>query len=370
MFGLNSYYVGGAVIGGVIGIYLFSILFRYALLGRSGKKFQQMWVVCLTGIVAIGFSAFGDGTDGFVNRITNSPNMVQIVSYSLPAMLLAFLVWWQTDDTPQPPETKTTGSIVGRAIALVFVIPMILIGLGNIGGSIYSLAVNGPPPGPGLGVSRAEMRDIMLNGDMAPFWQLVNERVPQDMDYIIERMFTQEGEIRNVAQGRQILNQELVDYRVSLATYASALNDLQRKDILRTSLDMLRAFEDRPALCLDLAMTGGQNMTQEQLLSAQDLLNRSLIVTTEGLLDARLAAVSGTSVPRPPTEQDYGMLVQLLYERGVPEDQLQALFTQDASHPQFCQAQIEFLTAVIDLEGASGEAVRSEVSQAILVARQ
>lgn len=368
MFGFNRYYVGGAVIGGFIGIYLFSVLFRYALLGRSGTKLQQMWVVLLTGIVAIGFSAFGDGTDGFVNRITNAPNIVQIVAYSLSALLVAFFIWWRTDDTLPPPETKTTGSIVGRAIALVFVIPMILIGLGNIGGSIYSLAVNGPPPGPGLGVSRAEMRDIMLNGDLAPFWQVVNERAPKDMDYIIERMFAQEGEMRNVQQGRQFLNQELVNYRVSLAPYAPALNDEQRKDILQTTLDMMRAFEDRPALCLDLVMTGGQNMTQEQLLSAQDLLNRNMIVFTESLLDARKAAAGGTSVPQPPTEQDYGALIQILYERGVPEDQLQALFNEDASHPQFCKAQIAFLDAVIDLEGASGEAVRSEVSQAMLIA--
>lgn len=368
MFGFNPYYVGGAVIGGVIGIYLFSVLFRYALLGRSCTKLQQMWVVLLTGIVAIGFSAFGDGTDGFVNRITNAPNMAQIVAYSLSALVVAIFVWWRTDDTPPPPKALKKDGIVGRAIALVFVIPMILIGLGNIGGSVYSLAVNGPQPGPGLGVSRTEMRETMLNGDLAPFWRLVNERAPQDMDNIIERMFAREDEMRNVEQGQQILNQELVNYRVSLATYASALNDEQRKDILQTTLDMMRAFEDRPALCLDLAMTGGQNMTQEQLLSAQDLLNRNLIVMTESLLDARQAAASGTSVPRPPTEQDYGALVQMLYDRGVPEDQLHALFNEDASHPQFCQAQIAFLDAVIDLEGASGEAVRSEVSQAMLVA--
>ena len=63
------------IFGGIIGIYLFSLLFRYAILGPNGKKLQQLWVVMLTGVVAIGFSAFGDGTDGFTNRITNLPNM-------------------------------------------------------------------------------------------------------------------------------------------------------------------------------------------------------------------------------------------------------------------------------------------------------
>jgi len=250
----------------------------------------------------------------------------------------------------------------------VFVIPMTLIGLGNIGGSIYSLAVNGPPPGLGLGVSRAEMRDIMLNGNLATFWRVVDERAPADMDYIIERMFAQEGDMRSAEQGRQILNRELINYRVSLATYASALNDAQRKEILQSSLDMLRAYEDRPALCLDIAMTGGQNMTQEQLLSAQDLLNQNMIVMTESLLDARAAASGGATVPTPPSEEDYAVLVQMLIKRGTPEGQLQALFNEDTSHPEFCHAQIAFLQAVIDMDGPSGKAVRFEVGQAMLTA--
>lgn len=368
MFGYDPFYIAGIAIGGVLGIYLFSILFRYALLGRSGNKFQQMWVVLLTGIVAIGFSAFGDGTDGFVNRITNTPDMPMVIGYSLSALVVAFFIFRRTDDTQSLPDKKTTGSVFGRAVALVFVIPMILIGLGNIGGSAYSLAVNGPPPGPGLGVSRAELREIMLNGDLAPFWRVVDERAPTDMDYIIERLFAQEGEMRSVEQVRQMLTQEVINYRVSLATYAAALSDMQRKEIMQSSLDMLRAYENQPELCVDIAMTGGQNMTQEQLRMGGDLLNRNMIVMTENLLDARQAAASGVSVPRPPTEQDYGVLVQLLYERGLPEDQLLALFNEESTHPQFCQAQIAFLDAVIDLEGASGEAVRSEVSQAMLVA--
>ncbi len=354
--------------GAVIGTYVFSVLFRNALLGRTGTKSQQIWVVLLTGIVAIGFSSFGDGTDGFVNRITNPPKMVESVSYAVSALLVALFVSWRTEDTASLPETKTMGSIVGRGIALVLVIPMIFIGLGNIGGNAYSLVVYGPWPGPGLGVSRVEFRNIMLNGDMAPFWQVVNERAPQDLDFIIERMFAKEGEIQDVEQGRQILVQELVNYRLSLAMYASALSDQQRKDILSTTLDLVRAFEDRPELCIDVLMTGGQNLTQEQLLPAKDILNRSLTVMTESLLDARQAAGGGALVPTPPTEQDYAALVQILLERGVPEDQIQALTNEDTLHPQFCQAQIAFTEALLDLEGASGEAIRFEISQAALMA--
>lgn len=189
---MNLYYLGGLTIGGLVGVYLFSLLFRYAILGRGGTKVQHLWVVMLTGVVAIGFSAFGDGTDGFSNRITNPPDMAQAIAYALSALIVAFFVWLRSD-TNMPPEGSpaTKASIVGRALALVFVIPMILIGLGNLAGSAYSVAVHGQPS-PGLGVNRAEMREIMLNGEMAPFWQLVDQEAPSDLDYIIERIFSDE----------------------------------------------------------------------------------------------------------------------------------------------------------------------------------
>lgn len=367
MFGYDPYYVGGVVIGGVVGIYLFSVLFRYALLGRSGTKLQKMWVVLLTGIVAVGFSAFGDGTNGFVNRITNPPDMVQAVSYSLSALLVAFFVWWRMDDTPPAPEPLKTRGIVGRAIALVFVIPMILIGFGNIAGNLYSLAVNGPPPGTGLGVSRAEMREIMLNGNMAQFWRVVDDRVPADLTYVIDRMFARENEIRNPEQGIRVLNEELMRFRISLSTYGPAMTDDQRKELLQANVELLREFEDRPALCAEVATTGGQELSQEELLGAQTALNNSMIVMTENLLKAKESATAGASVPKPPTDEDYGQLVAELMESGMTEEELQALINEDPSHPDYCTANIQFLEGAIVMRGAAGSAVRFDLSQQMLV---
>ena len=152
MFNVNPYYLGGLVLGGLVGIYLFSQVFQYALLGRNRTKVQQLWVIMLTGVVAIGFSAFGDGTDGFINRITNPPNMAQAIAYALSALVVAFFVWLKVPEEMPPEQQPKTGGIVGRVVALVFVIPMILIGAGNLAGNAYNFAVNGPPPGPGLGV--------------------------------------------------------------------------------------------------------------------------------------------------------------------------------------------------------------------------
>ena len=103
MFGVNLTYLASFSIGAFLGTYLFSLLFRYALLGRSGTKLHSFGVVLLLGVVAVGMAAFGSGTDGFQNRITNSPDMVHVIAYPLSALIIGLLFWWRTDDTPSTP---------------------------------------------------------------------------------------------------------------------------------------------------------------------------------------------------------------------------------------------------------------------------
>jgi hypothetical protein len=323
--------------------------------------------VFLTGLVAVGLSAFGHGTDGFANRITNIPDMSLAIGFGLATLIVALFVSLNSKEPTTKVQAKT-GIAVSRVAALVIVVPMILIGIGNLAGSAYSLAVYGPPSEQGLGVSRAEMRQIMLDGEMAPFWRVVDEKVPDDMTEIIEGLFAHEDEYRTVEDGRKQLNNELVNYRVSLAAYGSALTDEQRKEIIRTNIDMLRKFKSKPKQCADVAMTGGTGLTQAQILTAKDELNRSLIVMTENLLDARQTAAAGAEVPVPPTEDDYGLLFVDLSKRGMSDGELQALLNLDAAHPDFCSAIIGYMEAIAELEGPAGEAVRFEVTQAMLTA--
>jgi len=368
LFGYNSSYFVGAVIGGLIGVYLLSVLFRYALLGRSGTKVQQTLVVLLTGIVATGFFAFGEGADGFMTRITNPQNPAQSLAYALSTVIVGFLVWWRTDDTPPLADQTTSRSVVGRAVALVFVIPMILVGIGNIGGNIYNLAVNGPLPAVSAGLTRAEVRENMLTGDLASFWTLVDERAPADLDYIVERLVTNPELLETEGDARRFLEAEMVNYRISLATYGPALSDIQRKEIIESNSEILRLAEDQPTVCADLGMTGGQNVSSDQLLTFKSELNRALVIMVGHLLDAKDAAVAGSTVPKPPTEQDYLTLVRGLLDDGMTEDQLQAIFNQEASHPEFCAALIMFMDGVVAMDGMAGEAVRFEVTQGMLTA--
>ena len=65
---------------------------------------------------------------------------------------------------------------------------MMFIGMGNVTGSIYRIAVHGIPDRI-LGVSRSQMRSMMLDGDLGPFWRMLDEKAPADFDQIIERIF-------------------------------------------------------------------------------------------------------------------------------------------------------------------------------------
>lgn len=359
-------YALGAGVGGVFAILLLSALFVSAYAGNTSNRARTLWIVALTGVVGIGVYSFNEGEGGFQNRITNIPEMEVAVGYSISTLIvMALFVWWRRKPQTEVAEGKKLGA--GRIFAIVIAVPITLIGLGNFVGSAYVAATEGVR-GSGLGVSRAEMRNIMLNGDMAPFWRVVDKQAPKEMDYVIDRLFAREDEIKNLEGARQIFNEELIDFRVSLSTYGPAMTDNQRGELLQANSELLQAFETQPELCIDVAMTGGQSLSQEQWRPRRDALNNLMVVMTENLLAAKESATAGTSVPIPPTDEDYGQLVTELLADGMPESELQALINEDPTHPDFCSAMIAFMEGAVALEGDAGEAVRFEIAQQALVA--
>jgi hypothetical protein len=366
---MNTYYLIGLTIGSLIGIYILSLLFRYAILGRGGTKVQHLWVVMLLGVVAIGFSAFNGGTDSFTSRITNPPDMAQAIVYALSALIVAFFVWLRPDVSQTLESSQVRkASIVGRAVALVFVIPMILLGLGNLTGSAYSVAVHGQPS-PGLGVSRAEMREIMLNGEMAPFWQLLNQDAPTDLNYIIDRIFADQASYGSEDDVRNKVSAELLAYRVQMATYGPALTDPQRSEIIRSQSDFIRAFQDDPETCATVASQGGAALSAAQLSAHNAIFNQSMTTMMGLLIEARTTAQEGTTMPRPASEDDYAALVESMIENGTSENELQVLFSENSADPAYCTATLDFMDAVADLSGLAGAAVRFEITQSLLTAQ-
>jgi hypothetical protein len=363
---LNPYYLAGLTLGGLVGIYLISILFRYAILGRGGTKVQHLWVVMLTGVIAIGFSAFGDGTDGFTNRITNPPDMAQAIAYALSALVVAFFVWLRPDENQQPEgSTARKASIVGRSVAMVFVIPMILTGLGNLVGSAYSIALHGQPS-PGLGIDRAEMRENMLNGEMAPFWLLMDKEAPSDLDYIIERIFADEERYSSEQDVMDKISAELVAHRVQMATYGPALTDAQRVEMIKSQSDFLRSFQDDPDTCAVVASKGAGALSAEQLSAALAVFNQSITTMMRLLIEARETAQDGATMPRAASEDDFAALVADMIETGTSEHELQVFFSENSADPAYCTAVLDFMDAVSGLPGPAGVAVRFEITQGIL----
>ena len=120
------------------------------------------------------------------------------------------------------------------------------------------------------------------------------------------------------------------------------------------------AFKDRIRKLQNAA-----GASRHQLLG---IVHNALVVMTENLLDAKAAASAGATVPTPLTEDDYVQLVNELVEAGMTEGELQALINQDSSHSDFCSASIAFMEGAIAMEGAAGETVHLESSQAMLAA--
>lgn len=370
MFGYNVEALFGLFLGSMLAVALLSLLFRYALLGPSGTRAQQAGVALFTGVVSIGLAATGAGLGSYFDRLTNPTEAVPAVIYAISAAVVAALFWFRGFEAGRA-GTGTTRreSRIWRGAALVIVVPVAFTGLANI--TLSTLA--GPPSGSRSqaefsgGTSPEELREIMLQGELASFWRLLDERAPQEMDYIIERFLRRESEMLTEGDGLQFLNQELANLRVSLSAYAPALTDEQRKDILQDNLAILQVYEGNRVLCADVAMTGGVSLTTEQLGPAAPIIDRSTTRLISHLLDAREAS-AGRPMPTPPTEGDYAALFTRMYEEGITDEQLAIIFEEDASDPQFCAMQIAFLEAVIQLDGSAGSAVRYEIAQAVLSA--
>jgi hypothetical protein len=359
----------GLAIGSLFGAYMFSLLFRYAILGKGGTKVQHLCLVMLTGVVLIGFSAFNNGTDGFANRITNLPNTAQTIAYAFSALIVAFFIWLRPDENQPPGRSPTRRvSIFRRAIALVFVIPMILTGLGNLAGSAYSFAVHGQPS-PGLGVNQTEMREIMLNGEMAPFWQLVDQKAPSDLDYIIERIFADEKTYTSEKDVLDKLNAELLYYRVQMATYGPALTDAQRSELIISQSNFMRAFKDDPETCAVVASQGGTALSSDQLSEVNTVFNQFMTTWVRLLIEAREATPDGAIMPHAASEDDYAALVAYMIETGTSEHELQVLLSKNSADPAYCMATLDFMDAVAVLPNAAGAAVRFEMTQGILTAQ-
>ena len=133
-------------LGALTGAYIFSVLFRYALLGTRGTKLQQFWVITLMGVSAIGVGAVGAGEGSFGDRIGHPPDFGLLVIQPLAALVVGLIVLLQRDDVEDIAERQRAKGAVeralgvaGRSIALIVVVPLIVIGTLNNSINLYNL---------------------------------------------------------------------------------------------------------------------------------------------------------------------------------------------------------------------------------------
>ena len=134
-------------LGALVGAYVFGSMFRHALLGSTGTKQQQFWVFQLMGIAAVGFGAVGAGEGSLADRISNPPTVDLLVIQPLAALVVGLIALRQRDDAHDRFESRRPQGIMGRiigvsgrALALIVVVPVMVVGLGNIVVNVYNLA--------------------------------------------------------------------------------------------------------------------------------------------------------------------------------------------------------------------------------------
>ena len=119
LLNINPYFLLGSVLGGLLWVALFGSLFRSVILGGKGNKAQNLWFILLAGLVMIGLAGFGDGTDSFLDRITNLPNKHHAIGAALAMLVWGLLVRSRpSHEQPLVEGQPKTRGIVGRAIGL------------------------------------------------------------------------------------------------------------------------------------------------------------------------------------------------------------------------------------------------------------
>lgn len=206
-------------------------------------------------------------------------------------------------------------------------------------------------------VGAPETRELMLRGKLAKFWQVVDEKAPEDLDYVINRFFEARSSLRTGEDVRKKLDRELLAYRLRLARNSGALSDRQRVDMINARIQFLRTFDD-PKTCALVARHGAGKLNYDQLLLVYLELDQVMAIMTAHLLDARAADKNVANTPIPPTDEDYDQLAMRMKDSGMTDLELEPLYLDTWKAPEYCQVYLSYLENVAAMPGKSGVAIR------------
>ena len=214
-------------------------------------------------------------------------------------------------------------------------------------------------------VGAPETRELMLRGKLAKFWQVVDEKAPEDLDYVINRFFEARSSLRTSEDVREKLNRELLAYRLRLAKYSRALSDRQRVDMINARIQFLRSFDD-PKTCALVARHGAGKLNYHQLSLVYLELDQVMATMTSHLLDARAINTGEANEPIPPTDEDYDQLATRMKDNGMTDLDLEPLYLDTWRAPEYCQVYLSYLENVAAMPGKSGVAIRFDEIEGLL----
>lgn len=262
---------------------------------------------------------------------------------------------------------KTQRLFLGAASFCAVLIIFTLLRGDHAGEGILFAATSktGSEPNPSLGISREEMREVMLDGELASYWRVVDQKAPQDLTDVINRFYADEAIFHTQQDVRDRLDEELLSYRLNLAKYAPLLTDTQRIKFLNARIALLQAFDD-PIACGVLARHGGKHLSYDQLREVSKEFDESAALSVAQLLDARLSGKEVRESTPAVTQAEVKLLVREMRESGSTERQMQILFDDSWKDPEYCSAMITYYESMVQLPGTAGVAIRVESVENLL----
>jgi len=216
--------------------------------------------------------------------------------------------------------------------------------------------------------TKEDLRQAMLEGDMSLYWNTLQGELPELFEAVVEDLHERQDELATDEELARAINAHVFDIRLALAEEnASSLSDVQRQEIIGSFLDVLVATSDVPEVCSTIIVSGGAELSQDQLAPIVTRLNEIGAITLRNLANAGRGPQLGNAALRPPTDTDYEALVLAAFDYGLTEDGFWAAAEVNASHPEFCEANIAVYRAMLSLGGETGEVLRAEEVNTMLV---
>ncbi len=179
---------------------------------------------------------------------------------------------------------------------------------------------------------------------------------PDEAQYLREEMLSAVNDSVNVDLAKSKMIGVGAEIRRRHAGSLRQAADASLWAILQSQIQMISAFEDDPVLCNRVVMYGVAAVPEAQQKSLVALMDSASLLY-RGMYEGESNPIRRGAV----TDDDWINLIEVFYEEGGTEAELDLVFEPNIQDPVLCTAMLRFLRASLYADFLGADRVRAEM---------